>query len=421
MLEMINAHALLIGIAEYRNIPSLPSTVSGDAIAIRDLLVDPQHCGYPSENVTVLLDGDATREAVLGALSDLAARADAGSSVLVYVSSHGARLVAGREAAEYLVVFDTEVTGNLELARSAISGTEFTEALRAIPASKALVVFDCCHSGGIGQPKDLSPGARLSGLPDTYFEALARGRGRAILSSSRDTESSYVMPNATNSLFTEHLLAGLRGGISSEDGLIRVFDLFEYLQPRVTRDQPRQHPVFKAELEENFPVALYAGGQKGVVSKGDDGFRYDAYISYVDQGPDSDWVWSKLLPRLEGAGLKVSVSGSSGDPGVPIVVNAERGIQQARRTVLVLSEAYMADHVADFENVLAQSIGVQEGQYRVIPVLFAPMESAQLPGRLSMLTSLDLTRPARVEREFDRLVETVRSPLPGAQTSAGGF
>ena len=95
MPEMTNAHAVLVGIAEYRNIPSLPSTVSGDAIAIRDLLTDPQHCGYPPENVTVLLDGNATREAVLGALSELATRSDAQSSVLVYVSSHGARLTDG--------------------------------------------------------------------------------------------------------------------------------------------------------------------------------------------------------------------------------------------------------------------------------------------------------------------------------------
>ena len=421
MPEMTNAHAVLVGIAQYRSIPSLPPTVSGDAIAIRDLLIDPQHCGYPPENVTVLLDGDATREAVLGALSELATRSDARSSVLVFVSSHGARLVDGPERGEYLVVHDTEVVGNRELARSAISGAEFTQALTAIPARKALVVFDCCHSGGIGQPKDLPPGRLTSGLPDTYFDALAKGRGRAILSSSRDTESSYVMPNAANSLFTEHLLAGLRGGIASDDGLIRVFDLFEYLQPRVTKDQPRQHPIFKAELEENFPVALYAGGRTGIVPTSDDGFRYDAYVSYVDADPDSDWVWSTLLPRLEGAGLKVAVSGSSGDPGVPIVVNAERGISQARRTVLVLSDAYLADHVADFENVLAQSLGVAEGAYRVVPVLFAPIDTAMLPGRLAMLTSLDLTRPARAEREYARLVETMRSPLPTGHTSTGGF
>ena len=98
-----------------------------------------------------------------------------------------------------------------DLALTAISGAEFTAALKAIPARKALVVFDCCHSGGIGQPKDATASPIKAGLADGYYERLAAGRGRAILSSSRNSESSYVLPTAANSLFTQHLLAGLKG------------------------------------------------------------------------------------------------------------------------------------------------------------------------------------------------------------------
>jgi len=35
----------------------------------------------------------------------------------------------------------------------------------------------------------------------------------------------------------------------------------------------------------------------------------------------------------------------------------ERGVTQAKRTVAVLSEAYPADHTADFESIMAQSKG----------------------------------------------------------------
>ena len=112
---------------------------------------------------------------------------------------------------------------------------------------------------------------------------------RAILASSRSTEISYVMPGAANSLFTEQLLAGLRGGITSQDGMIRIFDLFEFLQPRVTNAYAAQHPVFKAELEENFPVVLFLGGQKGPTTPAqtDDEFQYDAFVSFLDQGAGS--------------------------------------------------------------------------------------------------------------------------------------
>jgi hypothetical protein len=61
--------------------------------------------------------------------------------------------------------------------------------------------------------------------------------------------------------------------------LIHLFDLFEYVQPR---DQ--------------------------------EGYRYDAYISFVDKEPGTTWVWEALVPRLEAIGLRVAVSGDSGDP-----------------------------------------------------------------------------------------------------------
>jgi uncharacterized caspase-like protein len=102
-------------------------------------------------------------------------------------------------------------------------------------ARKVVVVLDCCHSGGVGQPKGPVDAPFKAGFSDNFLQDLAGGRGRVILSSSRNTEKSWIMPNAANSLFTHHLLAGLRGGATSEDGMIRIFDLFEYVQLRVTR------------------------------------------------------------------------------------------------------------------------------------------------------------------------------------------
>lgn len=407
-----DAYALIVGIADYMHVTKLPDAVRNDARDVRDLLVDPRYCGYPPGHVTLLLDGEATREAIVGAMSGLAAHAHPMSGVLIYISSHGGRVVSGAFAGEYLLPVDTVLASDTDLAVTAISGDEFTTALKAIPARKVLVIFDCCHAGGIGQPKDAAGSLIKAGLPDSYYERLAAGRGRAILSSSRDTESSYVLPAAANSLFTRHLLAGLKGGVPSEDGLVRVFDLFEYVQPRVTCDQPNQHPVFKADLEENFPVGLYLGGKKDIVTRDEEGFRYDAYLSYADRDPDSTWVWETLIPRLEREGLRLIVSGTSHDPGVPLVVNSERGIQQAKRTLILLSRAYLEDNMADFENVAAQSLGIEEGSYRLLPVKIGPIDQERLPVRLRMLATLDLTDPRRADREFGRLAEALRGPLP---------
>jgi hypothetical protein len=413
---MDNAHALVIGIANYQQINKLPPTVLKDAQDIRDLLVAPQHCGYQPDNVQLLLDGQATAARIRAALKTLAESTNPESTAFLYISSHGGRVEFGPHAGEYLLPVDVVPH---RVNKTAISGDEFTEALRGILARKVVVVFDCCHSGGIGQPKDTTAPTIKAGFSDSYYDALKEGRGRVILASSRSSEYSWVLPGAQNSLFTQHLLAGLQGGIPSDDGLIRIFDLFEYLQPRVTGDQSNQHPIFKAELEENFPVALYLGGQKGVVLKDEEGFRYDAYVSYVDQEPDGTWVWDTLVPRLEEAGLRLAVSGDVEKPGVARVVNIERGIKQAKRTVVVLSEAYLSDYVADFENVVAQTMGVQEGAYRLLPVKIAPIDEGQLPTRLSMLTTLNLTHPRRAEREFGRLVRALQGPLPRRSPSNG--
>ena len=416
MPAMDDAHALMIGIANYQQINKLSPTVLKDAQDIRDLLVAPQHCGYPPDNVQLLLDGQATAGRIRAALIILAASTNPESTAFLYISSHGGRVESGTYAGEYLLPVDVVPS---RVNKTAISGDEFTEALRGIPARKVVVVFDCCHSGGIGQPKDAAAPTIKAGFSDSYYDALKEGRGRVILASSRSTEYSWVLPGAQNSLFTQHLLAGLRGGIPSDDGLVRIFDLFEYLQPRVTGDQSNQHPIFKAELEENFPVALYLGGQKGVVLKDEEGFRYDAYVSYVDQEPDVTWVWDTLVPRLEEAGLRLAVSGDVEKPGVARVVNIERGIKQSKRTVIVLSEVYLADYVADFENVVAQTMGVQEGTYRLLPVKIAPIDESRLPTRLSMLTTLNLTHPRRAEREIGRLVRALQGPLPRRSPSNG--
>lgn len=407
-----NAYALVVGIANYQHINRLPESVLKDAQDIRNLLVDLQYCGYSSDNVQLLLDDQATQSNLRQAFASLSQQSDPDSTVFLYVSSHGGAVEYGSHVGEYLLPVDADPTSGASLAQTAISSSQLTEALRAVPSRKVIVVFDCCHSGGIGQPKDPEAPVLKTGFSDSYYEALKQGRGRVILASSRSSEFSYVLPGAANSLFTQHLLAGLKGGIPSEDGLIRVFDLFEYLQPRVTGAQPNQHPIFKAELEENIPIALYLGGQKSIVPKVEEGYRFDAYISYVDKEPDATWVWDTLLPKLEAAGLRVAVSGDSENPGVARVVNIERGIRQAKRTVVVMSETYLADYMAEFENTLGQTMGIQEGTYRLLPVKSMTLDSNLLPTRLSMLATLDLSHPRRAEREFQRLVQSLKSPLP---------
>jgi len=410
MPALDNAHALVVGIANYQQVNRLPPTVLKDAQDIYDLLIDPQHCAYPPDNVQLLLDSQATQAALRQALADLAQRSDPDSTVFLYVSSHGGRVESGPHAGEYLLPVDTVYPPGDALAETAISGPEFTEALHAIPARKIVVVFDCCHAGGIGQPKDVTEPVIKSGFSDSYYEALKRGQGRVILASSRSTEVSWILPGATNSLFTQHLLAGLRGGPPGPGGVIRIFDLFDYVQPRVTADQPNQHPIFKAELEENFSVALYLGGKAPAlvppVPPADD-FLYDVFISYRHQEPDKTWVHKTLLPQLEGEGLHVCIDYRDFRLGAPLVLEMARAVEQSRYTLAILSPVYLTSNFTELENVLAEHLGLEKSQRRLLAVMRQPC-TPRLGIRARLW--LDMTYDDEFETNVARLIYELRQP-----------
>ena len=171
-------------------------------------------------------------------------------------------------------------------------------------------------------------------------------------------------------------------------------------------------PVLHHKSEELAAQVEAASQPLNVAPPTPNNFQYDVYISYVEQEPDTTWVWDVLLPRLEQANLRIAVSGDVASPGVARIVNIEHGIRQSQRTVMVLSAAYLANYEATFENILSQTMGIEAGTYRLLPVKALPFEASQLPTRLSMLTTLDLTHPRRSEREFARLIQALHEPLP---------
>ena len=402
MGSMLNAHALIIGIAGYPGDLRLPSVE--DPLSIERLLTDPTACGYPPPNVRRLDEVGATRDAIRRELSDLAARTDTDSIALVYFSGHGDRF----DGEEVLIPVDVDPSSSKSALATSIPGREFTEAIAAIPARKVLVVLDCCRAGGVAALKGAPQAARTAGLTPALYERLAAGEGRVVFASSDANEFSAVIFGESVSLFTKHLLGGLRGGArASREGLICVFDLFEYLQEKVPAENPRQHPIFKAVIRENFPIAFHRGG-----TAPPDGFRYDAYISYADVEPDATWVRKTLEPRLEAAGVRFSDCYDSAVLGWPRVRNVEQGIIQARRTVVVLSDAYLDDEWAAFRTALAQTKGILNRTYPVVPIVISPPALGRLQLGLTSMEPLQFSRNRSDKPKFERLAQALKGPLP---------
>jgi hypothetical protein len=170
-------------------------------------------------------------------------------------------------------------------------------------------------------------------------------------------------------------------------------------------------PVLRSKNSQPSPSNLPLPPKPPGIDEKD--FRYDVYISYVDEDPDSTWVWDTLLPRLEQAGLRIAVSGEVGIPGVARLINMENGITQSKRTIIVLSETYLADNMAEFENTLVHTMGFEEGSVRIVPIQFTPIDSNLLPPRLrsGYLETINLAHPRRPQAKFDRLVENLQKPF----------
>ena len=264
MASIENAHALIVGIANYQKINPLPGIVLKDARDVFNALTAPELGGYPNDpsRVKLLEEKDATRDGLMGELNELAARVDRNSVVFIYFSCHGGRVPTGEHAGEYLLPIDVDATSPATIAATAIPGKEMTDVLKDIKSRKATIVFDCCHSAGIGLEKAIEVTGVEIGTPGEYLERLGSGRGWAIIASSRDSEWSYIEANAENSLFTKHFLDGLRGGAAGRDEYIRVFNLFEYVQPHVSDAQdpaPGLHVQAGVEFSGSPPSRWHKG------------------------------------------------------------------------------------------------------------------------------------------------------------------
>jgi hypothetical protein len=253
-----HGYAALIGVGDYADakIPALPATVN-DVKALAAALEAPQHCAYPPEQVHLATGPGATRQSILNALDWLARHAaqDHNSTVLFYFSGHGWSNARGSLARYHLLPYDCDLR---QPDATTVDDDLLTRKLAAIRADRLVIILDACHAGGMTKDASWQP-AFTPAAPSTgaLLAQLGGGRGRVIISSSQENESSYILKARGRSVFTHCLVEALSGAAtSSYPDVIGILDVFNYLDREVPRLAPRaQHPVLDGEKTQNFPVA----------------------------------------------------------------------------------------------------------------------------------------------------------------------
>ncbi|MCC8536138.1 polysaccharide deacetylase family protein [Xanthomonas axonopodis pv. poinsettiicola] len=219
-----NSWAIVIGIDDYAHWPKL-EYAANDAQAIASTLTGP--LGFPSSQVIVLKNAQATRNNILAAFHDRLGegRAQTNDRVFVFFAGHGAtrRLASGRDLG-YIIPVDSDPE---HLASDAIAMSDLQNIAESLQAKHVLFVMDACYSG-LG----LTRGGPTS---SAYLRENARRIARQMLTAGgADQQVADSGPNG-HSVFTWVLLQALAGkGDLNGDGLITGTELAAYVAPAVS-------------------------------------------------------------------------------------------------------------------------------------------------------------------------------------------
>lgn len=220
-------HALVIATARYDDAElSQLRSPAKDAKDLAGVLGDPRLGGFA---VTTLID--ATDADIRLGIAEFLGGRDTDETVLVYLSCHG---IKDRER----LYFAATNTVKKYPQASAVQARYLLDEFDRCRSRRQILILDCCFSGGFGGEKgDLDLPSELAG-----------GRGRVVLTGSRETEYSYEGQPANGvlagSVFTTALVAGLRTGAADADGdgVITVGEAYRYAYRYVKDAQPGQTP-----------------------------------------------------------------------------------------------------------------------------------------------------------------------------------
>ncbi|WP_108076115.1 caspase family protein [Vitiosangium sp. GDMCC 1.1324] len=222
---------LLVSIGANVGAPEDPvlSFADDDAERVRRLFIELG--GVRTDRAYLLVDPTATvvRQRLAEVAGRIAELRSSGNDVVlvVYVSSHAR-------------------AGVLHLAGTGLPLAELRDTTRQIGARLAVVIVDACESGTLAQRK----GGSAAPAYDVSLERLPL-RGQVIISSSGPGESSEEWDSLKGSLFTHHLLTGLRGDADAEgDGKVSLSEAYAYAYRRTVAGSSSagQHPAYAWDL-----------------------------------------------------------------------------------------------------------------------------------------------------------------------------
>lgn len=236
--------ALLIASSRYNDerLQQLRSP-GGDAVALADVL--REHGDFEVRHPVL----NEPHHVILREIDAFFSKRSKDDLLLLYLSCHGVLYDDGQL---YYATSNTDLPYPRSTAVPAQSVNDF---MRTTAAQSTVLLLDCCHSGAAAR------GMVAKATGDVHLEDRLGGRGRIILTASRDTEYAFegedLSGEGRGSVFTRAFVEGIRTreADTNGDGVITLQDIYEYVARRVHEKTPHQTPT-KWGLEEQGELII---------------------------------------------------------------------------------------------------------------------------------------------------------------------
>jgi WD40 repeat protein len=248
---------LAVGINEYRNSRYNLNYAVVDARGFTEAVLDAAGTLFTDVVTELILDGDATKEAIIASLESISERAKPEDVFMFFYAGHGfvQQQIDGEGEFYFVTPGVTQMTRPDQLARLGLSSPELSELIAEMPARKRFMVLDACHAGAA-----VGDFAFRGAAEERALARLQRAQGSAVLAATREDQFAQEFSALGQGALTKAVIEGLRGAAGPESGQLTVLDILRYADeavPQLTAEHAGQEQFAQLYApREDFPIGV---------------------------------------------------------------------------------------------------------------------------------------------------------------------
>jgi uncharacterized caspase-like protein len=261
----IQRWAVVIGVSEFKNsdkgIPPL-RFADADAKIFYEFLQSPQGGGFPTSNMRLLINKEATKANMEEAVNVFLGKALEEDIVIIFFAGHGTP-DPNNPKNLFLVTYDADPE---KMASTGFLMDYLKFAMeRYIKAKNVLVFADACHSAGITGQYGTRGEEDYKFINRYLLELADKTETKLIFTSTEANERSLESEKwgGGHGVFTWALLQGLKGAADGKvdgkkDGIVQIGELIDYTTDLVRREtNGQQHPIPSGtQFDRNLPISV---------------------------------------------------------------------------------------------------------------------------------------------------------------------